>query len=125
MFETKAIKPEKFTGTRWFDHKVRGMAKLNDKFRIYATQIKNSIEDRKCAAADRAVLQGKLNALTQVRVVLRSALLTDIRETAKKLSLISQKKSNDIITTVNALKRTREKYQRWQEIFQLPTLKRI
>ena len=59
---------------------MKGMAKLNDKFGIYATQIKNSIEDRKCAAADRAVLQGKLDALTQAGVVLRSALLTDILE---------------------------------------------
>ena len=109
------------------------MARLNDKFGIYVTQIKNSIEDRKCAAADRVVLQGKLNALTQAGVVLRSVLLTDILEPAKKLSLISQKESNDINTTVNALKRTREKYKRWQEmfaenpkeIFNLPTLKRI
>ena len=36
--------------------------------------------------------------------VLRSALLTDILEPARKPSLISQKESNDIITTVNALK---------------------
>ena len=49
-FETKAIKPEKSTGTRWLDHKVRGMEKLNDKFGIYATQIKNSIKDRKCSS---------------------------------------------------------------------------
>ena len=45
---------------------MRGMTKLNDKFGIYATQIKNSIEDRKCAATDRAGLQGKWNAITQL-----------------------------------------------------------
>ena len=132
-YETKAIKPEKSTGTRWLDHKIKGMEKLTDKFRVYAAQIKNSIDARNCTAADRAVLQGKLNALTQASVILRSALLTDILEPAKKLSLISQKESGDIISMVNALKRTRDKYGRWQtkfaenpeEVFQLPTLKRV
>ena len=85
-YETKAIKPEKSTGTRWLDHKIKGMEKLTDKFGVYAAQIKNSIDARNCTAADRAVLQGKLNALTQVSVILRSALLTDILEPAKKNS---------------------------------------
>ena len=74
-----------------------------------------------------------MNALTQASVILRSALLTDILEPAKKLSLISQKESSDIISMVNGLKRTRGKYERWQikfvenpeEVFQLPTLKRV
>ena len=130
-YETKAIKLEKSTGTRWLDHKIKGMEKLTDKFGVYAAQIKNSIDARNCTAADRAVLQGMLNALTQASVILRSALLTDILEPAKKLSLISQKESGDIISMVNALKRTRDKYERWQtkfaenpeEVFQLPTLK--
>ena len=62
-----------------------------------------------------------------------STLLTDILEPAKKLSLISQKESGGTISMVNALKRTRDKYERWQtkfaenpeEVFQLPTLKRV
>ena len=66
-FETKSIKPKKSMGTRWLGHKVRGMTKLNDKFGVYATLIKNAIEDKKCASANRAVLQGKLNALKKGR----------------------------------------------------------
>ena len=53
-YETKAIKPEKSTGTRWLDHKIKGMEKLTDKFGVYAAQIKNSIDARNCTAADRA-----------------------------------------------------------------------
>ena len=129
----RQIKPERSTGTRWLDHKIKGMEKLTDKFGFYAAPIKNSIDARNCTAAGRAVLQGKLNASTQASVILRSALLTDILEPAKKLSLISQKEWGDIICMVNALKRTRDKYERWQikfaenpeEVFQLPTLKRV
>ena len=45
-FESKSIKPEKSTGTRWLDHKVRAMTKMNDKFGVYAKQIQNAIEEK-------------------------------------------------------------------------------
>ena len=43
-FESKSIKPEKSSGTRWLDHKIRAMKKLIDKFGVYAKQIECSIE---------------------------------------------------------------------------------
>ena len=42
----------KSMGTRWLDHKIKGMEKLTDKFGVYAAQIKNSIDARNCTAAD-------------------------------------------------------------------------
>ena len=131
-FESKSIKPEKSIGTRWLDHKVRAMTKLNDKFGVYAKQIQSAIEE-KSSSTDNAILQGKLNALTTADVLLRSAFLADILEPAKILSLVSQQESGDIITTTDSVKRSREKYERWykrfstnpEKVFELPTLKRI
>ena len=57
-FEGKPIKPEKSSGTRWLDHKIRAMKKLIDKFGVYAKQIECSIEQA-AKSKDKATLQGK------------------------------------------------------------------
>ena len=62
-FDSKSIKPEKSTGTRWIDQKAKAMTKLNDKFGVHATQIENSI-DQTPKASGKATLRGKLNRLT-------------------------------------------------------------
>ena len=80
---------------------------------------------------DRATLQGKFTLLSEANVILRSALLTDLLVPAKTLSLISQRVSTDVITIVNTVQNTREKYVKWYEhfsenpekVFELPTLK--
>ena len=131
-FDSKSIKPEKSTGTRWIDHKAKAMTKLNDKFGVYAKQIENSIEQT-TKASDKATLRGKLNRLTTADVLLRSAFLTDILEPVKILSLVSQMECSDIIATTDSVKRCKEKYQRWhkkfnsapEKVFDLPTLKSI
>ena len=131
-FKNHAIRPEKCSGTRWIDHKLRAMAKLNDKFVAYASHLENVIADTS-KKTDRATLQGKYNNLTEASVLLRSALLTDLLVPAKVLSLTSQTESVDVITIVNAVQSTRNKYKQFytkylnepDKIFELPTLKAI
>ena len=65
------------------------MSPVDDSLRHLYYMYKDS--SKKLGQLKTAVLQGKLNALTQASVILRSALLTDILEPAKNLSLISQK----------------------------------
>ena len=131
-FETKSLRPEKSTDTRWLDHKLRAMKKLIDKFGVYVKQIENSIEQSK-TSSDKATLQGKLNGLTNAAVLLRSAFLSDILQPAKIISLVSQKASSDIIATTDSIKHGKEKYQRWkkrfttnpEKIFELSSLKTV
>ena len=85
-FERKSIKPEKSSGTRWLDPKIRAMKKLTDKFGVYAKQIECSIEQA-AKSKDKATLQEKLTAMKSSDVFLRSAFLTDILEPAKIISL--------------------------------------
>ena len=85
-FESKSIKPEKSSGTRWLDPKIRAMKKLTDKFGVYAKQIEFSIEQA-AKSKDKATLQEKLTAMKSSDIFLRSAFLTDILEPAKIISL--------------------------------------
>ena len=110
-FESKSIKPEKSSGTRWLDHKIRAMKKLIDKFGVYAKQIECSIEQA-AKSKDKATLQGKFTAMKSSDVLLRSAFLSDILELAKIISLVSQKESSDIIETADYIKHDKETYQR-------------
>ena len=115
-FESKSIKPEKSSGTRWLDHKIRAMKKLIDKFGVYAKQIECSIEQAG-KYKDKATLQGKLTAMKNSDVLLRSTFLSDILVPAKIISLFSQKESSDIIETADYIKRSKETYQRWCKKF--------
>ena len=129
-FQNAALRPEKSSGTRWIDHKMRAMAKLNDKFGMYVSHLENVIADTS-KQVDRAKLQGKYNKLVDASVLLRSAFLSDLLLPAKSLSLISQKSDVDIIQVVNAVQKTQNKFRRWQkkfaddkdEVLNLPTLK--
>ena len=132
-FENDSIRPEKATGTRWIDHKMRAMAKLNDKFGVYAAHLANVIADttKKC---DRATLQGKYDEFTEANVLLRSAFLSDLLSPAKFLSLATQDGNIDIITIVNLVRATHEKYTKLAKIYsshpekifeQMPTLKEV
>ena len=131
-FESKSIKPEKSSGTRWLDHKIRAMKKLIDKFGVYAKQIECSIEQA-ARSKDKATLQGKLTSMKSSDVLLRSAFLSDILEPAKIISLVSKKESSDIIETGNYIKRGKETYQHWykkftaspEKVFELPNMKSV
>ena len=116
VFENNSIRPEKASGTRWIDYKMRAMGKLNDKFGVYAAHLGNGIADtmKQC---DRATFQGKYNKLTEVNVLLCSAFLSEFLLPAKSLRLATQKKSTDIITTVNLGRITHEKYIKQEKIY--------
>ena len=60
VFENDSVRPEKACGTRWIDHKMKAMKKLNNKFAAFATHLENVISDtsKKC---DCATLQVKYN----------------------------------------------------------------
>ena len=45
VFENDSVHPEKACGTRWIDHKMKAMKKLNDKFGVFAAHLKNVIFD--------------------------------------------------------------------------------
>ena len=72
------MRPEKASGTRWVDHKMRAIGKLNNKFDVYAAAhlgnvIANAMKQRNCASP-----QGKYNELIKANVFLRNASLPNL-----------------------------------------------
>ena len=65
------VKPVKSNGTRWIDHKFRAMGWEVEKFGLYAQYLKGTIPTIK-SSNDRATLQGKLNKVVDVKVLLWS-----------------------------------------------------
>ena len=67
---------------------------------------------------DQATFQGKYNRLTVANVLLRSTFLSDLLLPAKTLNL-GTKKNTDIITIVNLVWITHEKYIKLEKIYSL------
>ena len=133
VFENNSFRPEKASGTRWIDHKMRATGKLSDKFGVYIAHLGNIIADtsKQC---DCATLQAKHNKLIEANVLLRSAFLSDLLLPAKALSPSTQKENTDIITIANLVRITHEKYIKLGKIYsshpenffeQMPTLKDV
>ena len=67
-FKNIALRPEKASGTCWINHKLRAMAKLNNKFGVYMAHLENVIADTS-KKTDRATLQGKFTLLSKANVI--------------------------------------------------------
>ena len=66
------VKPDKATGTRWIDHKLRATQKVVDKYGLYTQHLRNVIADTS-KQTDRATLEGKFKKLIDASVLLRGA----------------------------------------------------
>ena len=102
------------------------MGKLNDTFGIYAAHLGNVIADT-AKQCDRATLQGSKCSPSQC-IPVRPFI------TCKTLRLAKQKENTDIITIVNLVQITHEKYIELKKIYsshpeksfeQMPTLKDV
>ena len=58
VFENDSVHPEKACRTRWTDHKMKAMKKLNNKFGVFAIHLENVISgtSKKCG---HSTLQGQ------------------------------------------------------------------
>ena len=92
------------------------MGKLNYKFGICVTNLGNVIADatKQC---DQDTLQGQYDKLNQSNVLLCSAFLPDLLLPAKTLRHTTQKENTDIITNVNLVGTTQEKYIKLEKIY--------
>ena len=91
-------------------HKLKRMHKMNDKFDVYPSQMMKAMEGI-CASADRA---GKIEYTEKCRCP-SSMCIFNRQPGSGQDSLVSQKESNDIVTPVNPVKRTRDKNEQWQK----------
>ena len=92
------VKPDKATGTRWIDHKLRATQKVVDKYGLY-THLQNVIADTS-KQTDRATLEGKFKKLIDASVLLQGAFFIDVLAEAKAFSLKTQKDDTNIIDIV-------------------------
>jgi hypothetical protein len=110
-FENNQVRPAKSGGTRWIDHKLRACSQMVDKLGVYVQHIENIIADTSKKACDREALRGKLRKLKCASLLLRSALLIDLLDSARKFSVISQKAEVNILLILDSLDDTLLHYQ--------------
>ena len=94
---------------------MRAMGKLNDRFGVYSAHLVNVIADttKQC---HRSTLQCIYNKLAKANILLRSAFLYDLLLPAKTSSLATPRENTDIITIVNLVGITHEKYIKLEKI---------
>ena len=102
VFENGRVKPSKCSGTRWITHLLRSMSGLVDKFGLYLQHFENIIADPS-NSTDKSTLEGKRKQLTDGSILLRSALFIDLLDSAKIVSLSSQKEDFNLIVMVDRL----------------------
>ena len=105
------VKPDKATGTRWIDHKLRATQKVVDKYGLYTQHLQNVIADTS-KQTDRATLEGKFKKLIDASVLLRGAFFIDVLAEAKAFSLKTQKDDIKIIDIVESLESMKRNYER-------------
>ena len=126
------VKPDKATGTRWIDHKLRATQKVVDKYGLYSQHLQNVIADTS-KQTDRATLEGKFKKLIDASVLLRGAVFIDVLAEAKAFSLKTQKDDTNIIDIVESLELMKRNYERLLKrarkdenyVLKLPTLKSV
>ena len=132
-FENNQVRPAKSGGTRWIDHKLRACSQMVDKLGVYVQHIENIIADTLKKACDREALPGKLRKLKCASLLLKSALLIDLLDSARKFSVISQKAEVNILLILDSLDDTLLHYQMLYiklnkdpaHVFKLPTVKNV
>ena len=103
---SSGVRPLKATGTIWIDHKLGAMGRLIEKFGLYLQHLQNVIATTS-NAKDRSTLEGKFTKLIDAKVLLRSAMFTDVLAEAKHFSLTTQKQSINIISIIDAVESTK------------------
>ena len=104
-----------------------------DKLGVYVQHIENIIADTSKKACDREALRGKLRKLKCASLLLSSALLIDLLDSARKFSVIPQKAEVNILLILDSLDDTLLHYQMLYiklkkdpaHMFKLPTLKNV
>ena len=126
------VKPDKATGTRWIDHKLRATQKVVDKYGLYTQHLQNVIADTS-KQTDRATLEGKFKKLIDASVLLRGAFFIDVLAEAKAFSLKTQKDDTNIIDIVESLESMKRNHERLLKrarkdenyVLKLPTSKSV
>ena len=105
------VPPLKAIGTRWIDHKIAAMGRINEKFGLYTQHSQHSVDIAK-KSQDRTTLQGEFTKLINAKFLLRCALFTDVLAEAKHFSLITQEQNIDIIRILDSVENTKHNYKR-------------
>ena len=84
----------KATGTRWIEHRIRAMGRLDDKVGLYASHMKEFIDDN---LKTKETVKGKLEKVLDAQVFLRSAFLKDLLTSYKVFSLVNKKQYPHLI----------------------------
>ena len=118
-FENGHVKPSKTHRTRWVVHFIRSMSG-------YVQHMDNVIADTS-KWCDKATLHGKHEQLVQAKVLLKCGVFIDIFQSAKKFSLASQFKDNDIMLLVEGMVMYKHFLKRLKpnSVFDLPTVRKI
>ena len=109
-FEIDRVKPHRASGTRWIAHKLIALENMLDKFGLYMQHFENIIADTQ-KKTDKATLEGKRHQLEKASIILVvGALLFDLLEPARGLSLNTQEERVNIIKMVDSIDGTRKRY---------------
>ena len=110
-FENDRVKPHRASGTRWIAHKfLIALENMLDKFGLYMQHFENIIADTQ-KKTDKATLEGKRRQLEKADIILVGALLFDLLEPARGLSLNTQEERVNIIKMVDSIDGTRKRYE--------------
>ena len=131
-FENNQVKPHRACGTRWISHKLLALGNMLDKYGLYMQHFENIIADTS-KKTDKATLEGKRRQLQKAETVILGALMYDLLEPARELSLKTQEKQTDLINIADLMSSTRQRYERLlnkvntkpEVIFEFPMLKNI
>ena len=121
------FRPTKATRTRWIDHKIRAMERVESKYGLYCQHLQHAITDTK-TSKDRATLQRNFNKLVDAKILLSSCFFIDFLTPTKIFSLKTQKSDISIINNVDCVDTTKQNYKKLLKRFEsdfvlLPTLK--
>ena len=111
VYEFDQVKPHRASGTRWIAHKLIALENMLDKFGLYMQHFENIIADTQ-KKTDKATLEGKRRPLEKAEITLVGALLLDLLEPARGLSLNTQEERVNIIKIVDSIGSTRKRYER-------------
>lgn len=105
------VKPLKGTGTRWTNFEVHKMYRLVEKFGLYVGHL-NEVEAKTCKSTDRAALQGQITKLMDAKALLRWAFFTGVLAETEHFSMVTQRKSINIIKVFYAVETAKSNYER-------------
>ena len=100
-FPDGGILPVRAHGSRWISHKRKAMQRVIDRYGTYLLHLTALTEDQSIKSTDRQRLKGYLQKWRKAKMIIGSALYTDMLKPAAALSLTLQ---DDRVNTVDGIK---------------------